>query len=365
MSYNKNYCILKERYLLSQKGSSKQTFHIVLQIDRKKNPYKEGDSIAIFPKNPAFLVEKTANSLQTTQEMICPTTLYNFLEREVNICKAPQRLLSFLAQKTIDPQKKEELHTYIASKNLWKNLTSSFHLWEIFERFPIECTFDELKKAVSPLLPRFYSIASSPSLFKDEIHLLVVEKTYELQGIFHRGIGSNYLCKEAEIGEKILMYIQPSKHFILPEDNNRAIIMIGAGTGLAPFRSFLQTRSLNKAEKNWVIFGEREKKYDFYYQEFLEDLVGKGELILDTAFSRDQDKKIYVQHILLQKQKKLWEWIQNKAIIYVCGDAKNMAKAIEKALLETIQNQGGKNPSEAIQFLHTLRKEKNYLCDVY
>jgi sulfite reductase (NADPH) flavoprotein alpha-component len=180
-------------------------------------------------------------------------------------------------------------------------------------------------------------------------------------------VGSHFLCHQAAIeSTPIPIYVQPSNHFTLPEDPATPIIMIGPGTGIAPFRAFLQERIASQAPGlNWLFFGERNQATDFYYADFWLELEKQGRLRLDLAFSRDQKEKIYVQHKLLEQKKSIWNWIEKGAMLYVCGDAEEMAKDVEWALKEIVQEEGKMIEEDARKFLKTMRAEKRYLLDVY
>jgi len=218
---------------------------------------------------------------------------------------------------------------------------------------------DLSKPGRKPLLPRFYSIASSSKMHPEEIHLTVTRHEY--------GVSSRYLCHLAQPGvTELRCYVQPSRGFALPRDPNTPIIMIGPGTGIAPFRAFLQERLVHQAPgANWLFFGERNRATDFYYADFWRTLEAEGKLRLDLAFSRDQVEKEYVQSRLYQAKKELWGWIQRGCHLYVCGDRERMAKDVDAMLQRIIQEEGGLTPEEARLALRTLRREKRYLLDIY
>jgi len=214
-------------------------------------------------------------------------------------------------------------------------------------------------------MPRFYSIASSPKKDPLHLHLTVAYVCYEKNGRKRCGIGSHYLCEEVDKTTPISLYIQNAEHFALP-GTDKPIIMIGPGTGIAPFRAFLEEREhTNSTSKNWLFFGERNKQTDFYYEEFFNKLIAKNFLKLTTAFSRDKEQKIYVQHKLQEHAKEVYKWLNSGAYLYVCGDAKKMAKDVEKTLLEIIETEGNFSQEKAKEYLSNLRKDKRYIQDVY
>ncbi|MBU6383605.1 MAG: sulfite reductase [Verrucomicrobia bacterium] len=337
---------IKERSLLTGPGSSKKTYHIVLDLEEAL-PFKVGDSIGVIPSNDAAVVDRILQlmGVGSQEEIEDPKTgqtvlFRDFLLHRANISKVSFHKL-FPVEKTALP------------------------LLELLQHHKPGPR--ELSRVLLPLLPRFYSIASSTRVFPNEVHLTVSFVHFELNGQTYFGVGSYFLCVQAEIeSTPIPIYVQPSNHFTLPEDPNRSIIMIGPGTGVAPFRAFMQERMAGQAEgRNWLFFGERNRETDFYYGDYWLELEKQGRLRLSTAFSRDQAHKIYVQHKMLEEKKSLWEWIEEGAILYVCGDAEEMAKDVDAALQQIAQEEGGMSEEEARKFLKTLRHERRYVCDVY
>ncbi len=337
---------IKERELLTKPTSSKKTYHVALSIEEDLS-FKVGDSIGLLPANQLEVVEKIIHKLGASGKEIIEDTrthtscsFKEYLTFRANISKVSFHKL-FDVEKTASP------------------------LIELVEHH--KPTPEALCKVLLPLLPRFYSIASSPKVYKDEIHLTVAFASAELNGQTYFGVGSYFLCKQAEIGSTpIPIYVQPSNHFTIPEDPNTPIILIGPGTGIAPFRAFLQERIATQAEgRNWLFFGERNRSTDFFYEEYWLELEKQGRLRLDTAFSRDQEARIYVQHRMLEQKRSLWQWIEDGCLIYVCGDAEKMAKDVDSALQQIASDVGGMNHEEAKQFLKALRLQKRYLLDVY
>lgn len=218
-----------------------------------------------------------------------------------------------------------------------------------------------------PLTPRLYSIASSQAEVDEEVHLTVAHVDYEAFGKRHQGGASSYLCERLEEGGDIAVYIEKNDHFRLPENPDTPVIMVGPGTGIAPFRAFMQERDAQGAEgKNWLFFGNPNFTQDFLYQVEWQGYVKSGLLDKITlAFSRDQKEKIYVQHRLLENGKAVFEWLESGAHFYVCGDATHMAKDVEEALLAIIREHGGKSEEDAKAYLVAMRKAKRYQKDVY
>ena len=217
------------------------------------------------------------------------------------------------------------------------------------------------------MLPRFYSIASAQALYPEELHLLVTAVSYQINGHLRHGVATSFLCHDAMIGETpIPLYLQPTRGFSLPPDSHTPIIMVGPGTGVAPFRAFLQERLATQAQgRNWLFFGERHQKSDFYYDVFWVALEKQGRLRLDLAFSRDGKEKIYVQHRMWEKRKDLWAWIEEGAYFYVCGDGKTMARDVEEMLIRIAASEGNLTDEAARQKIKSLRTAKRYRMDVY
>jgi sulfite reductase (NADPH) flavoprotein alpha-component len=204
-------------------------------------------------------------------------------------------------------------------------------------------------------------------LYKDEVHLTVALFSFTHQAEQRYGVGSHFLCHLATPKKTpVPIYVQPAHHFTLPSDSDTPIIMVGPGTGIAPYRAFMQERMIQGASgKNWLFFGERNRKSDYFYEEEFEKLKSDGKLRLDLAFSRDQKEKIYVQHKMYENARDLWAWLQDGAYFYVCGDAHRMAKDVEHSLQNIVQKQGNMSEEAARAYVKALRTQKRYLADVY
>ena len=200
-----------------------------------------------------------------------------------------------------------------------------------------------------------------------EVHLTIALIHYDTNGHKRRGVCTHYLCELAPVNQPLIpVYIQPHHGFTLPANPDVPIIMIGPGTGVAPFRAFMQERmAIGAKGKNWLFFGERNQISDFFYEDYWSQLISEEKLVMHTAFSRDQENKIYVQHRMMEQGAELFAWLKEGAYLYVCGDAKNMAKDVEAALLQIIQKHGSLDEQATKQFLKQLRQEKRYLRDVY
>lgn len=369
---NPFFCTIKERYLLTKPGSSKETFHIALDISEGILPFHVGDSIAVFPDNDAELVDAIIRELgfapdvRVTDRSENSFELREYLLKKANISKCTTSLLRILK----DTGEHAELLSQLLTPEGKPQAMEFLHkhqLFDILAKFPnSEISPQQLCCTLLPLMPRFYSVASSPNQYPREIHLTVASLTYATAGGARKGAGSHFLGHFAIPFEtRIPIYVQPSNGFTLPEDPNAAVIMVGPGTGIAPFRAFLQDRmALRHQGRNWLFFGERNRATDFYYDEYLLTLEKTGHLTLDLAFSRDETEKVYVQHRLWEKRAEIWAWLQKGAYLFVCGDAEKMAKDVD-VTLQRIAQDAGFTEEASRQWLKDLRKSRHYRQDVY
>lgn len=336
---------IKERYCLNKPGSDKQTYHVVLDLSTSGIQYSVGDCLGVYPENDLYFVNKILECaslsgeelVKNRQEDIC--SLKTFLLKEANIFRVPKMLQSC---------ESPFLHEHLRIKKI---------------------DAQTLASVLSPLMPRFYSIASSMKVVGNEAHLTVAltPGTLEEEALPF-GICSHYLCSRVVTDQPMVpLFLQKSRHFSLPEESNdKPIIMIGPGTGIAPFRGFMQERVVRKASsKNWLFFGERRQASDFYYQDFWEKLSNEEMLKLDCAFSRDQENKIYVQHKMEQNSSLLWRWLEDEAYLFVCGDASKMAKDVDKTLLSIIEQEGKMDTASAKSYIKNLKSTNRYQRDVY
>ena len=231
----------------------------------------------------------------------------------------------------------------------------------------IKFTPQEFVGYLRKLQPRLYSIASSPNAHPGEAHLTIATVTYESHGRKRKGVASTYLAERADEPARVPIFFHSAKHFRLPEDKSLPIIMVGPGTGIAPFRAYLQERKLSGATgRNWLFFGDQRAEYDYLYREEFEEMQAAGVLHeLSVAFSRDQAEKVYVQHRMMERGAELFQWLEAGAHFYVCGDASRMAKDVDAALLKIVETHGGKTPHEAAEYVEALKKAKRYKRDVY
>jgi len=367
---------LTDRHPLTKFESKKNSQHLVVDITGSGYTYQPGDSAAIMPINDPDIIHKTLLSLKASGEEIIidkrshkKYSLSQYLREKVSITKLTKRTLSLLYSHQHEGKKKQQLNDLLLPENKNEMIAylENHHLWDLIEEHQ-EVFLDpqELCSALLPLVPRLYSIASSQTKNPNQLELAVIEVSYTTNDILRHGVCSRYLCSTATTGAKLPIFIHKTPRFYLPEEKDTPIIMVGPGTGVAPFRGFMEERRITGASnKNWLFFGDWNQAYDFYYEEEWSGMIANGFLRLDTAFSRDQKHKIYVQHKILENSTEIWKWLESGAYFYICGDAFRMAKDVEAAILKIAQTEGNLSEEEAINYIQCMKTEKRYRLDVY
>lgn len=351
---------LLENNLLSGPGSSKETRQLVFDIQGSGFTYAAGDALGVWPRNCPALVEELLALMQQdgkTQVQLKgqpPMPLAQALESHLEIARVTPQQLQVFSQQADDlrhllqPERKAALQDWLWGRQLVDVLRA------FAQDLPLATWLDLLK----PLQPRLYSISSSPIAHPGEVHLTVSTVRYGQR----KGVCSSFLADRGQAA-KVAIFPQASRHFRLPDDDDVPLIMIGPGTGIAPFRAFLEEREARGAKgENWLFFGEQYAATDFYYHAQLQAWQASGHLRLDTAFSRDQAEKIYVQQRMREQGAQVWQWLEAGAYFYVCGDAQRMAKDVDAVLREIIAEHGGVN---ADAYVEGLSKAKRYRRDVY
>ncbi|MDR3623797.1 MAG: hypothetical protein P4L16_01515 [Chlamydiales bacterium] len=368
---------LKDIYRLNKPGSTKETYHVVLDVNGSGIVFNVGDSIAILPSHDLELVQRTLDALHASGDEIIrdkrsleERSFHEHLRSRANITKLHKSLLEAIEAKERNLVKKIHLQELIEPKNHDKFLAyaATHEVWDCLLDHPeVLFSVQEIADLLPPLLPRFYSIASSLAAAPNEVHLTVAMSDFESNGKKRYGVGTHFLCRLVkEHNLQVPLYIHPSNGFTLPENKHASIIMVGPGTGIAPFRAFMQQRIFDQTlGKNWLFFGECTRKHDYFYEEFWQDLHAKGMLRLDLAFSRDAAHKTYVQHKMLEQKMELWQWLEEGAHFYVCGDLHHMAKDVDVALHAIVQECGLLSDLETKAYIKNLKREKRYLRDVY
>ncbi|PYG78854.1 MULTISPECIES: bifunctional nitrate reductase/sulfite reductase flavoprotein subunit alpha [unclassified Pseudomonas] len=351
---------LVENRLLNGPGASKETRQLVFDLSGSGFSYAAGDALGVWPRNCPTLVDELLALTQLDGQAMVELKgqpampLAEALQAHLEIAKVtPQQLQAFAGsapdlQRLLQPECKAELQDW-----LWGR-----QLVDVLRAFPQQLPLASWLDLLKPLQPRLYSISSSPLAHPDQVHLTVSTVRYGER----KGVCSSFLADRAQ-ALKVAIFPQVSKHFRLPEDDSVPVIMVGPGTGIAPFRAFLEEREARGAKGgNWLFFGEQYAATDFYYQDQLQAWQASGHLRLDTAFSRDQAEKIYVQQRMLEQGAQMWQWLEAGAYFYVCGDAQRMAKDVDAALREVIAEHGG---VDADAYMEGLSKAKRYRRDVY
>jgi sulfite reductase (NADPH) flavoprotein alpha-component len=357
---------------LSGPESEKDTRHLEIGLTGWGLSFEVGDSVAVYPTNDPALVEEMIHALGAKGDELVPVAKdqKNFREalfRHYSITQTTPKFLKAVAKRAsatpmlhelLDPERKHDLDNY-----LWGMEVIDFLLEHPSAKFKPE----EFVGLLTKLQPRLYSVASSLRAYPEQVHLIVDVVRYESNGRVRKGVCSSFLAERAD-DVPVPVYPSSAKHFHLPEDPNTPIIMIGPGTGIAPFRAYLQERQVVGAKgKNWLFFGAQREKCDYAYKDDFAQFKRDGLLTrLDCAWSRDQAHKIYVQHRLLENAAEIWKWIDSEgAQFFVCGDARRMAKDVDAALRKIVQEQGGKTVEQANEYVERLKNEKRYKRDVY
>lgn len=356
---------------LNSEGSAKETRHIEIDLGDSELNYKPGDALGVYPLNNPAYVDDLLNALKMTGEESVTVAKQTLLLRDAFIEKLDITALSRInMQKYAELISSDELQTLLDDehKENFKEYTWGRQILDLVEDFPAQdIVAQDIVNVLRRIPGRLYSIASSITSHPGQVHLLVGAVRYHTYERDREGVCSTFLSGRMEQDLKLAIYVQPNKHFHLPEDGNTPIIMIGPGTGLAPFRAFLQDRHVTKVQgKNWLFFGDQHEKTDFLYAEEMQKMLDEGLLTkLSLAFSRDQEQKIYVQDRLLEHSAKLYEWLEQGAYFYICGDAERMANDVHKALIETVAKEGGKSQQEAEEYVNDMLDSGRYQRDVY
>ena len=359
---------LFESQKITGRDSVKDIRHIEISLEDSGIQYRAGDALGIWFKNSAELVAEflELTGLSGSEEVKVGDTTVSLSEALTSKLELTLSYPTFVKAYQ-EATGSEGLAALMEDKAQLRTYLAERQLIDIVREHPAKIEAQAFADAFRPLTPRLYSIASSQDEVEEEVHLTVAHVDYEAFGKRHQGGASSFLCERLEEGAEVEVYIEKNDHFRLPENTDTPVIMVGPGTGIAPFRAFMQERDAQGAEgKNWLFFGNPNFTQDFLYQVEWQGYVKSGLVDKITlAFSRDQKDKIYVQHRLTENGKEVWEWLEAGAHFYVCGDATHMAKDVEAALVSIIQEHGGKSEEDAKAYIVALRKAKRYQKDVY
>ena len=358
---------------LNGSGSSKETRHIELSLKDSGLTYNPGDALGIVPSNDPELVAALINEMNWDEEEVVMVgkqgetlplkeALTNYFEITLLTKKILQQAAAFTEnedlQKLILVENADQLKEYCYGRDLL-DLLRDFGPWQ--------ASVQDIVSLLRKMTPRLYSIASSLTANPNEVHLTIGAVRYMAHGRNRKGVCSVLCAERVQEGETLPVFVQANKHFHLPESLDKDIIMVGPGTGIAPFRSFVQELAVNQAAgRSWLFFGDQHATSDFLYEDELKKYQQDGVLTkLDAAFSRDTTQKVYVQHKMLEHSKELFEWIDRGAYFYVCGDKEHMAKDVNEALLTVIEKEGAMDRDAAETYLKDLQKQGRYQRDVY
>jgi len=360
---------------LTLEGSEKDTRHFELDLDGSGLVYECGDSIGVFPKNDPALVQEILHALHATGDELVPGNdgtpklLHAALIEDYQITQPSKQFIQAIAERGGEAASLlRELHDPLRKHDLEEYLWGLEYIDFLSGHPSVHFTPEEFVKLLRKLQPRLYSIASSQKAYPKAVHLTIAIVRYTSHGRERKGVASTFVAERVAESDRVPVFVHVAKGFRMPEDGSTPIIMVGPGTGVAPFRAYLQDRKATGAPgKNWLFFGEQRRGSDFLYEEEFKAFQAEGLLTrFDTAFSRDQAHKVYVQNRMMENAAEIWKWIdQEGAHFFVCGDASRMAKDVDAALLKIVETEGGKMPDEAAVYVEELKKTKRYKRDVY
>ncbi len=358
--------------ILTKNASTKETRHYEISLKDSEIDYNVGDALGVIPTNCPELVSSIIKALSFDPEVTIATKdgesklLTEALLNDFEIKLPSKELVAFFAERSDDknlnnlllPDNKKEMSDYMWGRDL---------IDFIIDYQSVKLTSDKFVSLLKPIQPRLYSISSSHNKHPGEVHLTVASVRYESFGNERKGVCSTFLADRITEETLVKCYLVPNKNFGVPKDDSLPMIMVGPGTGIAPFRAFLEEREVtNSPGKNWLFFGERNRDSDFLYEDELLDWKESGLLNrLDLAFSRDQEEKVYVQDLMREQGAELFTWLEQGSYFFVCGDAQHMAKDVDKALFDVIKEHGKLSDDEASNYVSEMKKAKRYVRDVY
>ena len=355
------------RRRLNKDGSNKETWHIEFDLAECGLTYEVGDSFGVFPSNDPALADAVIEALAAPPDFpIGGRTLRDVLIDGVTLSPAPDMLFQLISYLTGGERRQKA--KALAEGHDPDGDAATLDVLAALQKFPgIRPDPEAFIEALDVLQPRVYSISSSLKCNPGRVSLTVDAVRYQIDNRTRLGVASTFLAGRVQPGDQIRVYLQKAQHFALPADPNKPIIMIGPGTGIAPFRAFLQERQATGAPgPNWLYFGHQRSDFDFFYEDELKEMRRSGHLTrLTLAWSRDGDEKIYVQHRMRDDGRDIWAWIERGAHIYVCGDALRMAKDVERALIDIVAAHGKRSAEDAARYVEDLKRNDRYQTDVY
>lgn len=358
-----------ENRLLSGSQSVKEIRHFAFDLKGSGLSYEAGDALGVMPVNDPNLVDAMITQLQADPDQVIrkfDLPLRDVLRHKLEICTPSKDIIQAVNQTSGDGELKDILESS-NKDNLEKYLWGKDTL-DLLQLGPQGLfSAEEFVTYLKPLQHRAYSISSSSKAYDNEVHLTVAAVRWQHANREHKGVCSTYMADYLQAGDQAHIFMSPNRHFRVPQDNDAPMIMVGPGTGIAPFRAFLEERrEIGAQGRNWLLFGDQHRADDFIYEDELMTMQNDGLLTqLDLAFSRDQEEKIYVQTRMHENAKTLYAWLQDGGYFYVCGDATRMAKDVDDALHDIIREQGGMSADAAKAYVDDMKREKRYLRDVY
>ena len=357
-----------DKVKITGRDSDKEVYHVELSLEGSGITYEPGDSVGILANNPPDLVDAILKQtgLSGNESILLKEADY-LLKDVLNNRFEITVLNSEVLQKYQERTGNQRLQEIINDEKQFDDYLYGHDVLDLLEEFPYTFTAQELVDILRIFPARLYSISSSQSAVGEEVHITVSTVRYYRNDRKRSGACSGYLADQIEIDSKVSIFIEKNPAFKLPDNQDTPVILVGAGTGVAPYRAFLQQREANNQKgKTWLFFGERRFSSDFLYQIEWQKLVKEGYLEkIDVAFSRDQEEKVYVQHRLVEKQKEIFDWLNQGANIYLCGDMKQMARDVQNTFLQIFETQGGMSQEKALEYLNKLKKENRFQTDVY
>ena len=357
----------RSRTRLNKKGSEKETWHIEFDLTGSGIEYTVGDSFGLYPTNDPALVNAVIRTLGVAPDLLIgDRTLRDVLGSAVSLAPAPDMLFQLVSY--ITGGERRQKARALAEGEDPDGDAATLDVLAALEKFPgVRPDPEAVVEALEPLQPRLYSIACSPKTNPGAVALTVDAVRYPVKGRQRLGVASTFLAERVATGDQIKAYVQKAHQFGLPSDPATPIIMIGPGTGVAPFRAFLHERMVTKAPgRNWLFFGHQRRDCDFFYEDEFTGMKAAGALTrLSLAWSRDGAQKFYVQDRMREVGRDLWAWLADGAHVYVCGDGKRMAKDVERALVDIAAQYGARSTDEAIAFVADLKRKGRYQQDVY
>lgn len=359
---------LLERIPLNGRGSAKETIHLELLLEGSGLTYQPGDALGVCPVNDPEYVDEVIDVLgaNADEEVVTSRGIENFRDALMSTFEVTTITRPFL-RAYAEAVDSKELSALLEDRERQNEWMYGRELIDVLKAYPAKgLPTAEFLEMLRKLPPRLYSIASSLNAHPDEVHLTVGVTRYESHGRRRKGVCSTYLADRVALDETLRVYVDANKNFKLPASVDTPVIMVGPGTGIAPFRAFVEEREIMGGGKNWLFFGEQHFTSDFLYQTEWQQWLKEGVLSrMDVAFSRDQAEKLYVQHRMHEKARDLYAWLEEGAHFYVCGDESRMAHDVHQALIDIVKVQGGKSEEDALAYVKQLQKDRRYQRDVY